>query len=175
MLHFPFYAPYVHFCLAFALRRWFVLWNGRLSGVQPWQSHSWQDLRAEICPPKGIVFQSNVVFSKTPSFWVVVKLWDSRGKSNALQVLKTIWEIIYDNLRHKLIQKELEGILVSQYVRKTKGNWREGKKKATECSPAQDNHARNSKNEFCWGEYTLQFCIVMSAKRSFLSVATGVQ
>lgn len=46
-----------------------------------------------------------------------------------MQVLKTIREIIYDNLRHKLIQKGLEGILVSQYVRKTKGNWRERKKK----------------------------------------------
>lgn len=34
-----------------------------------------------------------------------------------------IQEIIYDNLRHKLIQKKkLERIVVSQYVRKTKGN-----------------------------------------------------
>lgn len=149
VLQFLFYTPYVHFCLAFTLKRWYALLNGRLSGVQPWKSHSWQDLHTEICPPKGIVFQFNVVFAKALSFWVVAKLWDSRGKSNALQVLKTIREIIYDNLRHKLIQKGLEGILVSQYVRKTKGNWRERKKKATECSSAQDNHARNSRNEFC--------------------------
>lgn len=36
-------------------------------------------------------------------------------------------EIIYDNLRHKLIQKGLESILVSQYVRKTKDNLKKKK------------------------------------------------
>lgn len=114
--------------------------NSTWPGVQLWSCWSWQGLYAELCPPKGSIFQFNIFFCQ--SFWVVVKLWDWRGKPNALQVLKTIQEIIYDNLRHKLIQNELESILVSQYVRKTKGNL----KKATECSSVQDNHGKTSKN-----------------------------
>lgn len=110
----------LHFWFAFTLRCCNKQLNSTLPGVQLWSCWLWQGLYAELCPPKGSIFQFNSFLCW--SFWVVVKLWDWRGKPNALQVLKTIQEIIYDNLRHKLIQKELESILVSQYVRKTKGN-----------------------------------------------------
>lgn len=110
----------LHFWFAFTLRCCSKQLNSTLPGVQLWSCWLWRGLYAGLCPPKWSIFQFNIFLCR--SFWVVVKLWDWRGKPNALQVLKTIQEIIYDNLRHKLIQKELESILVSQYVRKTKGN-----------------------------------------------------
>lgn len=123
LLWFPFlYSIYIPVWFTFTLRCCYKQLNSTLPGVQLWSCWSQQGLYAELCPLKGSVFQFNIFFCQ--SFWVVVKLWDWRGKPNALQVLKTIQEIIYDNLRHKLIQKELESILVSQYVRKTKGNFK---------------------------------------------------
>lgn len=149
-----------------------MLLNGRLSGVQLWNCCSWQDLCVEIHPPRGSIFQFHI-FAKTLSFWMVLKLWDSRGKSNVLQVLKTIQEIIYDNLRHKLIQKKkLERILVSQYVRKTKGNWEKKPQNVLQPKTIMPKIARMS----CvsW-EDTLQFCIMMSTIRDNMNVARGVQ
>lgn len=136
--------------------------TSRLPGAQLWKCWSWQGLCAELCSSKGGIFQFNVFFCQ--SFWVVVKLWDSRGKSNALQVLKTIQEIIYDNLRQ--INSERTGEHLGLPV--CQENKSQLRKKAPHNVLQPKTIMPKIARISCvsWGKDTLQFCILRSTERS---------